>query len=260
MLSENIEPTTDEKKQALTWARERYKGEKLEHIIATAVGCGFGLAANRTRAEMTERERDAALADDVARLKRERDREVIQHARDLLAATKERNAARDEVERLKAESLTDHERTLVLNPAKACTCGSGGHPRTCKRHPDAKAAHILQLNYEGAGEENMELRAEVEALRGERDEWKSDRDAALEAVDIAAGFDTVGEKLELRRALATVERQREALAEALAQMSMACENPRDDCDCSGCATAASVGGDFRTLLTETATKGDGDAE
>jgi hypothetical protein len=58
MLSKNIEPTTDEKKQALTWARERYKGEKLEHVIATAVGCGFGLAANRTRAEMAERERD----------------------------------------------------------------------------------------------------------------------------------------------------------------------------------------------------------
>lgn len=28
-----------------------------------------------------------------------------------------------------------------------CTCGSGGHPRECAKHPEAYEAHIRELNY-----------------------------------------------------------------------------------------------------------------
>lgn len=28
----------------------------------------------------------------------------------------------------------------------ACTCGSGGHPRYCRKHPDAYQEHIDELN------------------------------------------------------------------------------------------------------------------
>lgn len=36
------------------------------------------------------------------------------------------------------------------NIKTGCTCGSGGHPRDCKLHPELYRLHIAELNLEGA--------------------------------------------------------------------------------------------------------------
>ena len=46
-----VEPTLDEKKRSLAWARDRYRDEKLDYVIAAAVGHGFGLAAMRAEVD-----------------------------------------------------------------------------------------------------------------------------------------------------------------------------------------------------------------
>jgi hypothetical protein len=30
-----------------------------------------------------------------------------------------------------------------------CTCGSGGHPRYCEKHPERYDQHVAELNHEG---------------------------------------------------------------------------------------------------------------
>lgn len=37
-----------------------------------------------------------------------------------------------------------------------CTCGSGGHPRHCKRHPDAFEAHVMEMNRDLALEDELD--------------------------------------------------------------------------------------------------------
>lgn len=36
----------------------------------------------------------------------------------------------------------------MANPATGCTCGSGGHPRECKLHPELYRLHVAELNLE----------------------------------------------------------------------------------------------------------------
>jgi hypothetical protein len=50
------------------------------------------------------------------------------------------------------------------NEWKVCTCGSGGHPRYCKRHPDRKALHIAEWNMEILQEQLNELKAKLAQL------------------------------------------------------------------------------------------------
>jgi hypothetical protein len=41
--------------------------------------------------------------------------------------------------------------------APKCTCGSGGHPRDCEKHPQGKELHALELSYEGLKDDVAEL-------------------------------------------------------------------------------------------------------
>lgn len=57
------------------------------------------------------------------------------------------------------------EAVRALKPAEvACTCGSGGHPRDCLKHPQGKALHVMTLNYESASAEVSQLEARNESL------------------------------------------------------------------------------------------------
>lgn len=46
---------------------------------------------------------------------------------------------------------------------EGCTCGSGGHPRKCARHPGAFDRHCEELNMIARDEEQAERIAELEA-------------------------------------------------------------------------------------------------
>lgn len=48
-----------------------------------------------------------------------------------------------------------------------CTCGSGGHPRICKRHPWGYERHCMELNTIGWEEENEELERRNTELEAE---------------------------------------------------------------------------------------------
>ena len=53
-----------------------------------------------------------------------------------------------------------------------CTCGSGAHPRHCKRHPWGFAAHVAELNSDVVGDwmnEAMDMERERDEARAERD-------------------------------------------------------------------------------------------
>lgn len=52
-------------------------------------------------------------------------------------------------------------------PDADCTCGSGGHPRPCARHPHRMEMHAREIDAENA----------LEQMRRERDEARSYRDA-----------------------------------------------------------------------------------
>jgi hypothetical protein len=43
--------------------------------------------------------------------------------------------------------------SIVDKPVEGCTCGSGGHPRHCAKHPEAYAAHVAEINAEWDAEE-----------------------------------------------------------------------------------------------------------
>jgi len=71
-----------------------------------------------------------------------------------------------------------------------CTCGSGAHPRHCKRHPWGFAAHVAELNSDNVGDwmneamdmerERDESRAESGRLRAEFDRMVAARDNAVD--------------------------------------------------------------------------------
>lgn len=44
----------------------------------------------------------------------------------------------------------------MANPATGCTCGSGAHPRDCKKHPYAFRLHVAELNVEAHLEDTPE--------------------------------------------------------------------------------------------------------
>lgn len=69
-------------------------------------------------------------------------------------------AARDESARL-------HEQLR-----EGCTCGSGGHPRHCKRHPAAYKIHCDEIDRENAHEELIGLARAVADYDGEYDDIK----------------------------------------------------------------------------------------
>jgi hypothetical protein len=52
----------------------------------------------------------------------------------------------------------------VGNPATGCTCGSGGHPRECKLHPELYRLHIAELNLEGILPDDPDVRAAMDEL------------------------------------------------------------------------------------------------
>lgn len=44
-----------------------------------------------------------------------------------------------------------------------CTCGSGGHPRKCEKHPWAFSAHAADLNHDALSAEVEELETRLNA-------------------------------------------------------------------------------------------------
>lgn len=55
-------------------------------------------------------------------------------------------------------------------PDADCTCGSGGHPRPCAKHPHRMEMHAREIDTENA----------LEQMRRERDEARRDRDAVVQ--------------------------------------------------------------------------------
>lgn len=47
---------------------------------------------------------------------------------------------------------------------KKCTCGSGAHPRRCKKHPWAYQQHIFELNKDTMFDEIEELKDRLERI------------------------------------------------------------------------------------------------
>jgi hypothetical protein len=54
------------------------------------------------------------------------------------------------------------ENGIVLD--QDCTCGSGGHPRECKKHPLRFDRHVRELNEIGQLEDLIDLRNKIKAL------------------------------------------------------------------------------------------------
>lgn len=68
-----------------------------------------------------------------------------------------------------ADSIVDLiQRTLNeaagIIPETKCTCGSGGHPRHCDKHPDRRELHIVEMNYENALHKIENLKDKIEKL------------------------------------------------------------------------------------------------
>lgn len=92
----------------------------------------------------------------------------------LLGAASTALAARDEriaaLEALVSLPHCDH--------TKPCTCGSGGHPRKCNRHPNAYRHHVAELNAIGSVEAGEAVARLTEAI--EETMVARERIAALE--------------------------------------------------------------------------------
>ena len=82
----------------------------------------------------TVEERDAAIAASVAR-----DTELHRECARL-------EHERDEAKEALAAITAAAPKATVLT--EACRCGSGGHPRECKRHPLAYDQHVAEMNAE----------------------------------------------------------------------------------------------------------------
>jgi hypothetical protein len=77
--------------------------------------------------------------------------------------------------------LADEVRALREELAKAgvvdgqpCTCGSGAHPRVCKKHPSGLKEHCDSLDLEGYREEFPKLEATLERVEALAISWGYD--------------------------------------------------------------------------------------
>jgi hypothetical protein len=84
---------------------------------------------------------------------------------DLLAAysatVDERNALTTQLEQMRRDLADLRARGVV--PDADCTCGSGGHPRPCAKHPHRMEMHAREIDTENA----------LEQMRRERDEARA---------------------------------------------------------------------------------------
>ena len=128
------------------------------------------------------------LADDAARSKT-----IVFRCDEAISILDEIACLRAENERLRAE-LDDLKARGVV-PDKDCTCGSGGHPRHCEKHPHRLGMHCAELDVEN---ELAELRAArlrpetvdvvreaLEDLAADREIWEGRRDHLIKEVKVA---------------------------------------------------------------------------
>lgn len=98
------------------------------------------------------------------------------------AATMDRVALVAEVRRLRAYM------TEIGAEDVRCTCGSGAHPRHCKRHPWCFAAHVAELNSDNASDwmsEAMDIGRERDESRAENARLRADLATARAAAHTA---------------------------------------------------------------------------
>ncbi len=191
---------------------------RVEELLDLANGAGEVLGHRRgPRWDKTRDDCEAALESDAGRdiLSRLTEAEfdarrfkedylsACKMAADMLAAIRgpgngpSRGVVEDVVD---VVSERDRLRAEVEQGKAPCTCGSGFHPRECKRHPWAHEAHVNELNLENARDELADV---TEDLARARKVVEAARRLVEVLYDTAGTWDGTDDVLEdARRALA----------------------------------------------------------
>jgi hypothetical protein len=67
-----------------------------------------------------------------------------------------------------------------MKPEITCTCGSGGHPRACKLHPELYRLHVAELNVENNLSDDPEARKAMDELNAATQEVLKKRKDTIE--------------------------------------------------------------------------------